>query len=362
MSNKIIVFGLGKIGNNIAHLLHTIGKYKVLGIDQHPPKIDSDYAIQQINISDSSKVKQLLETEKPNALISCLPFFLNISLAKLARELNISYFDLTEDTYTQQTIEELASGARCALVPQCGLAPGLIGIAGAYMTKEFDVVQNLQLRVGALPNYPTGEIKYARSWSTAGLVNEYINDCECIEHGKICFRAAMSGYETMNLDGKHFEAFHTSGGVGSLIKHFSGKIDTVDYKTLRHEGHRNAMLLLLNDLNFKQRPKELVKLLDANIPLTDQDQVIIFIKAVGKIQHKLAEKSCYLRFEACEVAGRRYSAIALTTALGACAMLEEVMCSKANGYIGHHDIDWQQMLQNKFGRLLHEASKQWSGI
>ncbi len=94
------------------------------------------------------------------------------------------YFDLTEDVPTTKFIQSLSKTSESVLAPQCGLAPGLIGIIGMDLTKNFDQLRDIELRVGALPRYPNGQLAYSFTWSPHGVINEYINDAEAIHNGK----------------------------------------------------------------------------------------------------------------------------------------------------------------------------------
>src|SRR5699024_1834419 len=154
----------------------------------------------------------------------------------------VHYFDLTEDVPTTQRIQHLASSHRdLVFAPQCGLAPGLVGVVGAGLAREFDRVESIELKVGALPQNPTGLLGYAFNWSSAGVVNEYLNDCEVIRGGHRQWVPAMTGHEKVVIGGIELEAELTSGGLGTMCATFDGQVQRLDYKTMRYprsEGRR----------------------------------------------------------------------------------------------------------------------------
>src|SRR5207249_4998570 len=138
-------------------------------------------------------------------------------------------------------------------MPQCGLAPGFVSIAANHLARKFDKLDEVRMRVGALPQFPTNEMKYNLTWSTDGLINEYGNPCEAIYQGRFIQTLPLEGLEHFSLDGVDYEAFNTSGGVGTLCETLRGKVRTLDYKTIRYRGHRELMAFLMNELRLNDR-------------------------------------------------------------------------------------------------------------
>ena len=157
---------------------------------------------------------------------------MNKGIATVAVETGTHYFDLTEDVATTAYIKELGAGAQVALAPQCGLAPGFICVLGADMARRFDIIRTLKMRVGALPLYPTNALRYNVTWSVDGLINEYCNPCEIIFDGQAFYVPALEGIESVMIDGVAYEAFNTSGGLGTLTATLAGKVRDLSYKTL----------------------------------------------------------------------------------------------------------------------------------
>ena len=177
------------------------------------------------------------------SVLSALNFSFNPKVAQAALNTGLSYFDLTEDVATTRAVKEISNHARPGQIfmPQCGLAPGFVSIAAHHLAKQFDKLDSVRLRVGALPQFPTNEMKYNLTWSTDGLINEYGNPCESIHEGELIEVLPLEGLEHFSLDGIDYEAFNTSGGVGTLCETLEGKVRSLDYKTIRYRGHRDLM-------------------------------------------------------------------------------------------------------------------------
>src|SRR5215204_5514035 len=169
---NIAVIGLGKVGSLVGTLLHDI--FTVTGVDVKQPAEPVPFEVVHGNVTDAAFMKQALMGK--DAVVSCLPYNMNLPVAQAAYEAGIHYFDLTEDVPTTNAIRKMAETSKGVMAPQCGLAPGFIGIVGADLYNRFTRLRDVELRVGALPRYPNGLLGYSFTWSPAGVINEYIND------------------------------------------------------------------------------------------------------------------------------------------------------------------------------------------
>ena len=203
-----------------------------------------------------------------DAVISSLPYYCNVAVAEAARRAGIHYFDLTEDVEVTRAVRRIAEGAAQAFVPQCGLAPGFISIAANELIGHFDELRTVKLRVGALPQHPNNVLKYSLTWSTEGLINEYGNPCEAIVDGRRIEVAPLEGLEEIEIDGTLYEAFNTSGGLGSLGETYGARTQNMDYKTMRYPGHCEQMRLLMNDLKLNHDRGTLKRILENAVPQT----------------------------------------------------------------------------------------------
>jgi len=346
---RVAVLGLGKVGHLAAELLKDAG-FRVTGIDARGLK-DAPVEVKTLDVSDISALRQGLEGQQ--AVLSCLPYHLNIGASTLAHEMGLHYFDLTEDVPTTNHIRKLAETSKGLMAPQCGLAPGFIGIIGADLASHFDKVRSLRLRVGALPQHPTGALGYAFNWSPEGVVNEYLNDCEVIEDGQRKLVSAMEWVETIHIDGLQLEAFTTSGGLGTMCETYLGKIDNLDYKTMRFPGHVKLMNFFFHELLMRENRAEAGRILTNAKPPVDEDVVYVHAAAEGHIDGQLKRKEFVRAYYPIEVNGRARTAIAWTTSASVVAVIEMVRDGSlpANGFLRQEDIPLSAYLSTRTGSL-----------
>ncbi|MBV9288548.1 MAG: L-lysine dehydrogenase, partial [Hyphomicrobiales bacterium] len=277
-----------------------------------------------------------------------------------AHALDLHYFDLTEDVRTTKYVRALAATAKGIIAPQCGLAPGFIGIVGAHLADQFERVRSIRLRVGALPQHPTGMLGYAFNWSPEGVVNEYLNDCEVIEDGVLKTISAMEWIETVYVGGVRLEAFTTSGGLGTMCETFAGKIDNLDYKTLRYPGHVALMNFFFHDLLMREDRAAAGRILTNAKPPVDDDVVYVHAAAEGWSEGRLNRKEFVRAFYPLEVAGTTRTAIAWTTAASAVAVIEMARSGAlpAPGFLKQESIPLEPFLKTSTGRLFGERRRE----
>ena len=295
----ILVLGAGKIGALIAGLLGESGSYRVQLADAEPGVaksvaaahgLDSIVAF-DLDASDKETLTRHVREHKPVALVSSLPYFCNIVVAEVARAENLHYFDLTEDVAVTEQVRSIAEGATTAFIPQCGLAPGFISIAANELIQHFDSLRAVKLRVGALPQHPNNVLKYSLTWSTDGVINEYGNLCKAIVDGDEVDVLPLEGLESIEIDGTKYEAFNTSGGLGSLAETYGDRVNTMNYKTIRYPGHCEQMRLLMNGLKLNHDRDTLKRILENAVPQTLQDVVIIYAAVNGMQDGELREEN-----------------------------------------------------------------------
>jgi saccharopine dehydrogenase-like NADP-dependent oxidoreductase len=352
---KVAVVGAGKIGSTVVDLLAGIGGYQVVVIDQ------SAQALAALNpasnaetvaspIADPEVLAALLKG--CFAVVNCLPFQMTVTIAQAAKLAGAHYLDLTEDVASSRIVRELSADATTAFIPQCGLAPGFITIAAWELAKHFDQLHDVRLRVGALPRYPSNALNYNLTWSTDGVINEYCEPCEAIVNGRLRETPAMEECEEFSLDGVTYEAFNTSGGLGTLCTTLEGKVRNLNYRTIRYPGHADIMKALLNDLNLRNRREILKDILENAVPATLQDVVIVFVTVSGMKAGRLMQETYVNRIYAQAIAGEVKSAIQITTAGAICAVVDMLADGKLpqSGFIRQEDIPLADFLANRFGR------------
>jgi saccharopine dehydrogenase-like NADP-dependent oxidoreductase len=291
------------------------------------------------------------------AVVSCAPFFCNPMIAEHAKAAGVHYLDLTEDVAVTKKVMELAKGAKTAFIPQCGLAPGFITIAANHVIQGMGAMHEVKMRVGALPEFPSNALKYNLTWSTDGLINEYIQPCEAVVDGHVTVVPALEGLEHMMIDGIEFEAFNTSGGLGTFASTLEGRVKHLSYKTMRYPGHFERMRFLLDDLHLRHDRETLARVLKNALPPTAEDFVYVHAHVEGWRHGELASEQFVRVYSEKPVAGQIWRAISWTTAAGICAVVEMVRAGTLarRGFIRQEDIPFGPFLATESGGLYHEA-------
>jgi saccharopine dehydrogenase-like NADP-dependent oxidoreductase len=362
---RITLLGAGHIGQTIARLLSATGDYQVTVVDRSADALaklaGEPVQTLQIETADGGALLRVLRGQ--DAVVNALPYHLATLAATAAREARCHYFDLTEDVAATKAIKDLAEGAATAFMPQCGLAPGFIGIVAHHLAGGFDAVHDVKMRVGALPAFPTNALKYNLTWSVDGLINEYVHPCEAIRDGRNIELLPLEGLEHFSLDGTEYEAFNTSGGLGTLCETWAGRLQTLDYKSVRYPGHRNLMKLLLEELQLKHDTQTLKDILRRSIPSTMQDVVLVFVTVSGLrggslVQEVFARKIFADRSEAAPL-----SAIQITTAAGICAAVDLFREGRLpqRGFVRQEQVSLPDFLANRFGSA-YQQSRQVESI
>jgi saccharopine dehydrogenase-like NADP-dependent oxidoreductase len=355
---QVLILGSGKIGVSIAKLLSKIGNYKVVVADISSKSFSELRNFPQIKtvvldvVSEKDSLDSLAKESK--VVLSALSYSYNILVAESCARVGASYFDLTEDVQTTKKIREISKSAVSGqvFVPQCGLAPGFVGIVGNDLATRLDNLDTLHMRVGALPMYPSNMLKYNLTWSTDGLINEYCNPCEVIYQGQVREVLPLEGLEYFSVDGIRYEAFNTSGGLGTLCETWSGKSSNINYKTVRYVGHNELIKFLVNELKLNNRRKLLKGVLERSIPITNQDVVVVFCTVTGQKDGKLIQITDARKIYHADLFGEPWSAIQITTAAGACVMIDLFLNDyfKKSGFISQEEVSLSSFLDNRFGK------------
>lgn len=361
----ILVAGSGNIGTAIASLLASTGDFEVHLVDihlqgdrQNDPQAPIQYAV--LDMQNQPAVVHYIKTHQITVVISCLPYFCNSLLAKIAKTCHLHYFDLTEDVSLSEEIKALAQDASTGFMPHCGLAPGFIGIVASDLMARFDKIDSVLMRVGALPQNSQNALQYALTWSVEGLINEYGNTCYGIERGQMTALQPLEGLERLIVEGKLFEAFHTSGGLGTLAQTYAEKVQTMNYKTLRYPGHCEKMRFLMNDLKLNENRALLKNILEAALPKTCQDTVLMYVAVSGQQNGYFVEETYVKKMSPQKIGSLSLTAIQLSTAASACAVVDLMLQAPdvPTGFIKQESIPLAAFLGNRFGRYYQEENNQ----
>lgn len=340
----------------IAKFLTNSGDYEVRVADADAKSLEriarqSRVATEVVDASDPVQLRAVLKDS--DAVVSALSFRFNPDIAEAALATGVHYFDLTEDVETTRSVRATAARAKPGqrFVPQCGLAPGFVSIAAYQLTKSLEKLDSVRMRVGALPQFPSNALKYNLTWSTDGLINEYCNPCEAIHEGSKQMVLPLEGLELFSLDGVRYEAFNTSGGLGSLCDTLEGRVRELNYKTIRYLGHRELVAFLVNELRLCNHRDQLKEILERAIPVTFQDVVVVFCAVSGWRNGQFIQLTDARKVYHQSVDGEHWSAIQLTTGAGICAMVDLVFDGTlaGTGFVAQEEVGLAQFLANRFG-------------
>lgn len=247
--------------------------------------------------ADASNTAEMTELfREHDSVISCVNYWYNADLSKAAIAAGANFCDLGGNNYVVDEQLKLDSEAKAAgvnIIPDCGLAPGMVSVLAAHGAAEFDVVDKINIRVGGLPQEPKTPLKYQLVFSVEGLINEYIEKARVIRSGKITEVESMTELETLEFAGfPPLEAFQTSGGTSTLPDSLYGRVKELDYKTIRYAGHCSKFKTMI-DIGLcsseltevdktKIAPRRLfAKLLEDYLPADEPDYVLVRLNFAG---------------------------------------------------------------------------------
>ena len=301
---KILVLGAGRMGHGAVYdLIHNspdVEMVTLADIDRTQAKTvasavgTSRVKTRQIDAANYSEVVDLMTGH--DSVISCVNYWHNVSLSRAAIESGANFCDLGGNNYVvdeQLRMDAPAKAAGVNIIPDCGLAPGMVSILAMHGASWFDELEEIHIRVGGLPQRPAPPLNYQLIFSVDGLINEYIETARIVRNGKITEVQSMTELESVEFDGfPPLEAFQTSGGTSTLPDTFLGKIRELDYKTIRYAGHCEIFKSMI-DLGLcsgdeiivdsqKVRPRNVFgKLLERHLPADGPDYVLVRINFVG---------------------------------------------------------------------------------
>jgi lysine 6-dehydrogenase len=301
---KILVLGAGRMGYGAAFdLVHnspdvesvTVADFDLKKAEDLATKVGtSRIEAKQIDASNYDEAATLMSGH--DSAISCVNYWYNESLSKAAIETATNFCDLGGNNYVvdaQLALDSKAKAVGINIIPDCGLAPGMVSILAMHGAAQFDEVHEIHIRVGGLPQDPQPPLNYQLVFSVEGLINEYIEVARVIRDGKVIEVESMTEIEDLAFDGfPPLEAFQTSGGTSTLPDTFLGKIRELDYKTIRYAGHCEKFKTMI-DLGLcssdeivvdyaKVTPRKVFgELLQRHLPADGPDYVLVRLDFVG---------------------------------------------------------------------------------
>ncbi len=250
---RMLVLGAGLQGSACAYdLLQNPNVTEVRLADlnvSHLPDFLSEYSGKRLiptplDVRDHDAVLAVMRESK--ATMSAIPYYFNLGLARLAVQAGTNFCDLggnTEIVFQQKELDAEARKAKVTIVPDCGLAPGMVNILAQYGIQQLDDVQSVKIFVGGLPQQPEGPLGYQIVYSLEGVLDYYTTLSWIVRNGKREQVKALSEREPVIFPKPvgELEAFHTAGGLSTMAWRYEGKIPSMEYKTLRYPGHAHIM-------------------------------------------------------------------------------------------------------------------------
>lgn len=301
---KIAVIGSGLMGRAVAYDLSRAENVEKVGLYDFDLDLAEEIARKygnnitvagRIDAGNEDEVAEVLKDY--DACVSAVTYRFNPGLTRAAIDSKTHFFDLggnNDVVASQFAMNDKAAEAGITVIPDCGLAPGMVSILAAAGISEFDKVNSLKIRVGGLPQNPRPPLNYQMVFSSEGLINEYWEPVVILKNGEKKIVNPMTGLEELEFDGiGSLEAFYTSGGTSTLPDTYKGVVDFLDYKTIRYPGHCRLFKAMLeiglgsrsevrvDNVNVEPR-KVFKKVLEKNLSFNDPDMVLVRLIFEGK--------------------------------------------------------------------------------
>ena len=300
---KILVLGAGRMGHGAVYdLIHnssdvekvTVADFHLDNAERVASTVGGNIEPRQIDTSDYAASLDLIRGH--DSVISCVNYWYNEQLSTAATEAKANFCDLGGNNYVvdkQLALDAQAKAAGINIIPDCGLAPGMVSILAMHGVKQYDTIDEIHIRVGGLPQDPQPPLDYQLVFSVEGLINEYIEVARVIRDGKITEVGSMTEIESLSFDGfPPLEAFQTSGGTSTLPDTFLGSIRELDYKTIRYAGHCDKFKAMIDlglcssePMMHEERhitPRRVfAELLEKHLPADGPDHVLVRLEFVG---------------------------------------------------------------------------------
>jgi lysine 6-dehydrogenase len=313
---NILVLGAGRMGHGAAFdLIHnspdiesvTVADFHLEKAEAVANAVGGNIVAKQIDASNYDDIVALFRGH--DSVISCVNYWYNVALSKAAIEVGANFCDLGGNNYIvdeQLALDEQAKAAGVNIIPDCGLAPGMVSILAMHAASKFEKVDEIHIRVGGLPQDPQPPLNYQLVFSVEGLINEYIEVARVIRDGKIVEVESMTEIESLSFDGfPPLEAFQTSGGTSTLPDTFLGKIKELDYKTIRYAGHCEKFKTMIDlglcssepiiaDFQNVVPRKVFGELLQQHLPADGPEYVLVRVEVVGdggkRVRYDIVDK------------------------------------------------------------------------
>ena len=311
-----------------------------------------DFYLPEEGITDEMKVL----FDEGDIILDCLPGSQAPRIAQFAKDFHLHYANLTEYVAETEAIMTLAKDAKTGFALQTGLAPGYIDLLAHGLFQEFcrdfgvDKVEKLELKVGALTNHAVAPHYYGFTWSPVGVATEYLKDTIVLRDYKKTVLPSLSERASIIIDGITYEDDLTSGGAADLPDALSGKVRSLDYKTLRHPGHYAWVAQQLSDSDKSDTAiKILQEKMEATIPHIEDDQIVLYAAVEGKDSNGvLRRREIAKRILPQQVGNHQLRAIQTTTAAPLAQTAQMLLEGTHSGIILQSQIDPATFLNGNY--------------
>ncbi len=328
MSKRSLVLGAGFVGRAAAWDLQRRG-HDVTVADADADvarRVGAEFGLPWRQADVTGDLDELLSAH--DNVVSAVPYRFGVEFAAAAVRHGCNYYDFGGNptiVKAQIEMDRAACEAGVAVVPDCGLAPGVANVIAAGIIDE--TTDEVQIRVGVLPLHPKGTLEYQLVFYAGGLINEYDEPCEVIADGAVSTVEPLTRFEQFHWDGiGELEAFSTAGGTSTMCQEYKGKLRTLEYKTIRYPGHGRIFAALREIGLFDQAPSDhggvavaprtvLLDLLTANLPSSGADRTLVQVSAHG-VDGAVRTRTIV------DEADDRFSSLARTTAFPATALCD----------------------------------------
>lgn len=336
---SVLVLGTGIVGSAaIWDLLRRGHEVVAVDADANAARVAAErfgIEVSTFDVTDEVALRQLLTPHQ--AVVSAVPYRYGAVVATAAVATGTHYVDFGGNPTVvakQKTLHNDAEAEGIMVVPDCGLAPGVANVMATQLINEITAgthIDSVQIRVGALPQQPTGALGYQLAFNSAGLINEYAEPCEVIEAGRYATVEPLTRFETVEWDGwGPLEAFSTAGGTSTMCHLHADRVTDLEYKTLRFPGHGRTFRALLEMGMFNEEPDEsgvtprsvLLGALDRSLPRGEPDLVLV------RTWIETGDIRSTMQIEDVEQDG--FTALARTTAFPATALVDLIIRGKVD--------------------------------
>lgn len=318
---RMLVLGAGRMGLGAVHDLVsqpdvtgvTVADYDLTKAAAIAERYSQKASAAQIDCNDHAAVVALMRGHA--SAISCVNYWLNERLARAAIEAGTNFCDLggnNEVVDAELALDGEARAAGVNIIPDCGLAPGMVAVLVAHQARQFEArgerINEIHIRVGGLPQDPKPPLDYQLVFSVEGLINEYIEPARIIRDGKVAIVKSMTELESLTFPAPfgEMEAFQTSGGTSTLVETFLGRVSVLDYKTIRYPGHCDKFRAMIDvglcssvpiDVDgIAVAPRRLLgELLVKNLPHDEPDVVLVRVETSGgdgkRVRYDIIDRS-----------------------------------------------------------------------